>query len=200
MPRVTKEVIHVAIIASPHAGHGIQWIQEILPHRYPFLLVDRIEELEPDRIVGIKNVTINEPFFPGHFPDFPVMPGVLIIESMAQVAGVLVLSQIPDRKNKLVLLASVEEAKFRRPVRPGDQLRIEMKVAKRKATLAKMFGTATVAGVVVAEADDDVQARRPRMIHRTAIVDSTARASLTPPKSAPSASSARMSKSAPAHA
>ncbi len=130
----------------------IQWIQEILPHRYPFLLVDRIEELEPDRIVGIKNVTITEPFFPGHFPDFPVMPGVLIIESMAQVAGVLVLSQIPDRKNKLVLLATVEEAKFRRPVRPGDQLRIEMKVAKRKATLAKMFGTATVAGVVVAEA------------------------------------------------
>ncbi len=130
----------------------IQGIQEILPHRYPFLLVDRIEELEPERIVGIKNVTITEPFFPGHFPDFPVMPGVLIIESMAQVAGVLVLSQIPDRKNKLVLLATVEEAKFRRPVRPGDQLRIEMKVAKRKATLAKMFGTATVDGVVVAEA------------------------------------------------
>jgi len=130
----------------------IQWIQEILPHRFPFLLVDRIEELEPERIVGIKNVTITEPFFPGHFPDFPVMPGVLIIESMAQVAGVLVLSQIPDRKNKLVLLATIEEAKFRRPVRPGDQLRIEMKVAKRKASIAKMFGTATVDGVVVAEA------------------------------------------------
>jgi 3-hydroxyacyl-[acyl-carrier-protein] dehydratase len=130
----------------------IQAIQEILPHRFPFLLVDRIEELEPERIVGIKNVTITEPFFPGHFPDFPVMPGVLIIESMAQVAGVLVLSQIPDRKNKLVLLATVEEAKFRKPVRPGDQLRIEMKVAKRKASIAKMFGTATVDGVVVAEA------------------------------------------------
>jgi beta-hydroxyacyl-ACP dehydratase FabZ len=130
----------------------IQGIQEILPHRYPFLLVDRIEELEPERIVGIKNVTITEPFFPGHFPDFPVMPGVLIIESMAQVAGVLVLSQIPDRKNKLVLLATIEEAKFRKPVRPGDQLRIEMKVAKRKASIAKMFGTATVDGAVVAEA------------------------------------------------
>ena len=130
----------------------IQEIQEILPHRYPFLLVDRIEELEAERIVGIKNVTITEPFFPGHFPDFPVMPGVLIIESMAQVAGVLVLSQIPDRKNKLVLLATIEEAKFRKPVRPGDQLRIEMKVAKRKASVAKMFGTATVDGVVVAEA------------------------------------------------
>jgi beta-hydroxyacyl-ACP dehydratase FabZ len=130
----------------------IQGIQEILPHRYPFLLVDRIEELEPERIVGIKNVTINEPFFSGHFPDFPVMPGVLIVEAMAQVAGVLVLSQIPDRKNKLVLLATIEEAKFRRPVRPGDQLRIEMKMGKRKATIAKMSGTASVDGVVVAEA------------------------------------------------
>src|SRR5467141_2619566 len=92
-------------------------IRDILPHRYPFLLVDRIEELEEDRIVGIKNVTINEPFFNGHFPDFPVMPGVLIVEAMAQVAGVLVLSQIPDRANKLVLLAAVEQAKFRKPVR-----------------------------------------------------------------------------------
>src|SRR6266852_9981616 len=100
----------------------IDAIREILPHRYPFLLVDRIDELEVDRIVGIKNVTANEPFFIGHFPDYPVMPGVLIVEAMAQVAGVLVLSQVPDRKNKLVLLASVEEAKFRRPVRPGDQL------------------------------------------------------------------------------
>src|SRR6266404_5014667 len=130
----------------------IQAIRDILPHRYPMLLVDRIEELEPDRIVGIKNVTINEPFFNGHFPDFPVMPGVLIVEAMAQVAGVLVLSQIEDRKNKLVLLASVEEAKFRRPVLPGDQLRIEMKVTKRKASIAKMHGQATVDGVVMAEA------------------------------------------------
>jgi beta-hydroxyacyl-ACP dehydratase FabZ len=131
----------------------IQAIRDILPHRYPMLLVDRIEELEPDRIVGIKNVSVNEPFFIGHFPDFPVMPGVLIMEAMAQVAGVLVLSSIPDRHTKLVLLASVEEAKFRRPVRPGDQLVIEMKVAKRKATIAKMYGTATVEGVVVAEAN-----------------------------------------------
>ncbi|MGH9806924.1 MAG: 3-hydroxyacyl-ACP dehydratase FabZ [Terriglobia bacterium] len=130
----------------------IQAIREILPHRYPMLLVDRILELEEERIVGIKNVTANEPFFDGHFPDFPVMPGVLIIEAMAQVAGVLVLSSIPDRHTKLVLLASVEEAKFRKPVRPGDQLRIEMKVIKRKATIAKMYGTATVDGTVVAEA------------------------------------------------
>src|SRR5579862_3672520 len=130
----------------------IQAIRDILPHRYPMLLVDAILELEEERIVGIKNVTINEPFFVGHFPEFPVMPGVLIIEAMAQVAGVLVLKQIPDRKNKLVLLASVEEAKFRRPVLPGQQLRIEMKVAKRKQTIAKMFGTAMVGETVVAEA------------------------------------------------
>src|SRR5712691_9570676 len=131
----------------------IQAIREILPHRYPMLLVDRIEELEADRIVGIKIVTVNEPFFDGHFPDYPVMPGVLIVEAMAQVAGVLVLSQIPDRKNKLVLLASVDQAKFRRPVLRGDQLRIEMKVTKRKTTVAKMHGQATVDGVVVAEAE-----------------------------------------------
>jgi beta-hydroxyacyl-ACP dehydratase FabZ len=97
-------------------------------------------------------VTANEPFFMGHFPDYPVMPGVLIVEAMAQVAGVLVLKQIPDRKKKIVLLASVEEAKFRRPVRPGDTLRMEMQVVRRKATVAKMAGRATVDGVVVAEA------------------------------------------------
>ena len=90
----------------------IQAIRDILPHRYPMLLVDAILELEEERIVGIKNVTVNEPFFVGHFPDFPVMPGVLIVEAMAQVAGVLVLKSIPDRKNKLVLLASISEAKF----------------------------------------------------------------------------------------
>ena len=131
----------------------IDAIREILPHRYPFLLVDAILELEEERIVGIKNVTVNEPFFMGHFPEFPVMPGVLIVEAMAQVAGVLVLKQIPDRKNKVVLLATIEEAKFRRPVRPGDQLRIEMKVTKRKASVAKMHGVATVDGVAVAEAE-----------------------------------------------
>lgn len=128
-------------------------IREILPHRYPFLLVDCIVELEPERIVGIKNVTYNEPWSMGHFPDFPVMPGVLVVEAMAQVAGVLVLKSIPDRDKKLVLLASIEQAKFRRPVRPGDQLRIEMKVGRRKASIAKMYGTASVNGAVVAEAE-----------------------------------------------
>jgi beta-hydroxyacyl-ACP dehydratase FabZ len=130
----------------------IDAIREILPHRYPFLLVDAILELEAERIVGIKNVTANEPFFTGHFPEYPVMPGVLIVEAMAQVAGVLVLKQIADRKNKLVLLATIEEARFRRPVRPGDQLRIEMLLSRRKASVAKMHGTATVDGQLVAEA------------------------------------------------
>jgi 3-hydroxyacyl-[acyl-carrier-protein] dehydratase len=128
-------------------------IRRILPHRYPMLMVDRIVEMDAQHIVGIKNVTANEPFFAGHFPNFPVMPGVLIAEAMAQTAGVLVLSSIPDREDKLVLLVSIEFAKFRKPVVPGDQLRIEMQLLKRKATVAKMSGKATVDGVVVAEAE-----------------------------------------------
>ena len=131
----------------------INEIRAILPHRYPFLLVDRIAELEPERTVGVKQVTANEPFFQGHFPDFPVMPGVLIVEAMAQTAGVLVLQSMPDRANKLVLLVAVENARFRRPVVPGDTLRMEMKVLKKKASVAKMAGVATVDGVVVAEAE-----------------------------------------------
>jgi len=131
----------------------INEIREILPHRYPFLLVDRIIEMESDRIVGIKQITANEPQFTGHFPDFPVMPGVLIVEAMAQCAGVLVLKQMPDRHNKLVLLVAIENARFRRPVVPGDTLRMEMKILKRKASVAKMAGVATVDGVVVAEAE-----------------------------------------------
>jgi beta-hydroxyacyl-ACP dehydratase FabZ len=131
----------------------INEIRAILPHRYPFLLVDRIVEMEPERVVGIKNVTLNEPFFMGHFPDFPVMPGVLIVEAMAQTAGVLVLKSIPDRHNKLVLLVAIDYARFRRPVVPGDTLRMEMTIVKRKASVAKIAGRATVDGQLVAEVE-----------------------------------------------
>jgi beta-hydroxyacyl-ACP dehydratase FabZ len=131
----------------------INEIQRILPHRYPFLLVDRIVEVEAERIVGIKNVTFNEPFFAGHFPGYPVMPGVLIIEAMAQAAGVLVLRNIEDRHQKLVFLVAVENARFRKPVVPGDTLRLEMQIIKRRSSVAKMAGRATVDGQLVAEAE-----------------------------------------------
>lgn len=128
-------------------------IQKILPHRPPFLLVDRILELEPQkRIVGIKNVTMNEPFFMGHFPRFPVMPGVLIIEAMAQTGGVLVLRDIPDCSERLVFFAAIEKAKFRRPVLPGDQLRLELEVLSRRPTYCRMRGNAFVDGQLAAEA------------------------------------------------
>jgi 3-hydroxyacyl-[acyl-carrier-protein] dehydratase len=131
----------------------INEIRAILPHRYPFLLVDRIVEMDAERVIGIKNVTHNEPFFQGHFPDFPVMPGVLIVEAMAQTAGVQVLASIPDRASKLVLLVAIESARFRRPVVPGDTLRMEMAVIKRKASVAKFAGRATVDGKLVAEVE-----------------------------------------------
>jgi 3-hydroxyacyl-[acyl-carrier-protein] dehydratase len=131
----------------------IHEIQKILPHRPPFLLVDRIIEMEPGkRIVGIKNVTMNEPFFVGHFPNFPVMPGVLIIEAMAQTGGVLALHGDEIGDDKLVLFASIEQAKFRRPVVPGDQLRLELDVLQRRTTFARMKGKALVDGNVAAEA------------------------------------------------
>ncbi len=130
----------------------VQEISEILPHRYPMLMVDRILEITEDSIVGIKNVTANEPHFIGHFPGYAVMPGVLIIEAMAQAAGVLVAKLAPHTRGKIMFLASVEDAKFRRPVVPGDQLRLEMKMVRLKATIAKMQGLATVDGQVVAEA------------------------------------------------
>ncbi|HNQ78098.1 MAG TPA: 3-hydroxyacyl-ACP dehydratase FabZ [Acidobacteriota bacterium] len=131
----------------------IEGIMSILPHRYPFLLVDRIVEMEPgSRIVGIKNVTLNEPFFQGHFPGKPVMPGVLMIEAMAQVGAVLLLKDIEDRDEKLALFAGIDEARFRRPVVPGDQIRFELEVLRKKATTAKLHGKATVDGEMACEA------------------------------------------------
>ena len=146
---VRKE--RAVIIAASMTILDINQIQAILPHRYPFLLVDRIIEMDAEHVVGIKNVTFNEPFFLGHFPQFPVMPGVLIVEAMAQAAAVLVLGSIPDRDNKLVLLAAIQNARFRKPVVPGDTLRMEMTIVKRKASVAKIAGRATVDGKLVAE-------------------------------------------------
>ena len=128
-------------------------IQKILPHRYPFLLVDAIVEMERLKsIVGLKNVTMNEPYFQGHFPGSPVMPGVLIIESMAQTGGLLLLQEVPDREQKLLYLAAVDGVRFRRPVVPGDQLRVELKVISWRGDFCKLEGRATVNGQLATEA------------------------------------------------
>lgn len=128
-------------------------IQKILPHRYPFLFVDAVLEIERlKRIVAIKNLSINEPFFQGHFPGKPVMPGVIIIESMAQTGGILLMSEIEERDKKLFFLAAVDESRFRRPVLPGDQLRIEVTVLKWKIKFCKLQAVATVNGDIAAEA------------------------------------------------
>jgi 3-hydroxyacyl-[acyl-carrier-protein] dehydratase len=130
----------------------IEEIQKLLPHRYPFLMVDSIVEVERlKRIVGIKNVTMNEYYFQGHFPGKPVMPGVLIIEAMAQTGGLLLLLDIPDRANKLLFFVAVDGARFRRPVVPGDQLRIECKVLNWRGDFVKLEGKATVNGQLAAE-------------------------------------------------
>ena len=139
--------------SEPTPKWDIEWILSVLPHRYPILLVDRVLEMEPrKRIVAIKNVTINEPIFLGHFPGRPVLPGVLMIEGMAQAGGLLLLSDIPDREKKLLYFASIEEAKFRRPVVPGDQLRYEIEVLRLRSTYCKLTGRALVDGQVAAEA------------------------------------------------
>ncbi len=128
-------------------------IMSILPHRYPFLLIDRVVEMErKQRIVAIKNVTFNEPHFQGHFPDYPIMPGVLIVEAIAQAGGALLLTEIPDRANKLMVFTGIDNAKFRRPVVPGDQLRIEVTVLQWRSRAVKMLGIATVDGKVACEA------------------------------------------------
>ena len=128
-------------------------IQKILPHRYPFLFVDAVVEMERLKsIVSLKNVTLNEAYFQGHFPGAPVMPGVLIIESMAQTGGLLLLQEVPDREKKLLYFAAVDGARFRRPVVPGDQLRVEMKVINWRGDFCKLHGRATVNGQLAAEA------------------------------------------------
>ena len=131
----------------------INEIMRILPHRFPFLLIDRVVDLtRKERIVAIKNVTINEPFFAGHFPEMPIMPGVLILEAIAQAGGALLLTEIEDRHDKLMVFTGVERARFRRPVFPGDQLRIEVLVKAWRTTAVRMEGTAFVEGKRVAEA------------------------------------------------
>lgn len=146
MPRIypPREPVHWDIAS----------IMEIMPHRYPFLLVDRITELEPGRrVVGLKNVSINEPFFQGHFPRHPIMPGVLIIEAMAQVGGVLLLSSVDDPRGKLVYFSGIDAARFRQSVLPGDQLRFELELLKLRGPLCKMRGTGWVGDALVAEAE-----------------------------------------------
>ena len=131
----------------------INEIMAILPHRYPFLLIDRIVEAErKTRIVALKNVSINEPFFQGHFPGFPIMPGVLMVEAIAQAGGALLLTEYADRDDKLMVFTSIDGAKFRRPVVPGDQLRIEVTVLNWRTSAVKMRGVATVDGKIACEA------------------------------------------------
>ncbi|HUL32208.1 MAG TPA: 3-hydroxyacyl-ACP dehydratase FabZ [Thermodesulfobacteriota bacterium] len=133
----------------------IDEIMKILPHAYPFLLVDRIVEIEPGkRIAGIKNVTYNEPFFPGHFPGHPIMPGVLIVEAMAQTAGVLAFKSPPqEERGKSVFFLGIDNVRFRKPVIPGDQLRLEVEITKHRQTVWGFAGKALVDGKLVAEAE-----------------------------------------------
>jgi UDP-3-O-[3-hydroxymyristoyl] N-acetylglucosamine deacetylase/3-hydroxyacyl-[acyl-carrier-protein] dehydratase len=162
--RGTVLFVKAILAAARNGGHsktaeektvlGIEEIMRVLPHRYPFLLVDRIVEMEEGkRVVGLKNVTINEPFFQGHFPGHPIMPGVLIIEAMAQVGGMLLLGAVPEPDKKVVYFTSLNNVKWRRPVRPGDQLRFELELLQVRGMVAKMRGVARVDGEVVAEAE-----------------------------------------------
>jgi 3-hydroxyacyl-[acyl-carrier-protein] dehydratase len=131
----------------------IQEILGLLPHRYPFLLIDRIIEFErTKRLVAIKNVTINEPFFQGHFPDYPIMPGVLVVEAMAQAGGIIMMYELEDRLSKLVVFTGIERAKFRRPITPGDQVRIEVEVLAFRMRAGRILGRAFVDGKLACEA------------------------------------------------
>src|SRR5271169_5528905 len=154
---MTESTPLVTDAAASKAGLDIHDILKILPHRYPFLLIDRVLELKrKERIVAIKNVTINEPFFNGHFPGLPIMPGVLIVEAIAQAGGALLLTEVEGRSNKVMVFTGIERAKFRRPVGPGDQLRLEVEVIGWRAvpgmTAARMKGEALVDGKKVAKA------------------------------------------------
>ena len=135
--------------------YDIQKIMQYLPHRYPFLLIDRVNEVVPgEKVTALKNVTINEPFFQGHFPGVPVMPGVIILEAMGQAGGVLAYESLSGPKeDNLVFLTGIDKARFRKPVVPGDQLIFELKLLKKRAKLVRMAGVATVDGVRVAEAE-----------------------------------------------
>jgi 3-hydroxyacyl-[acyl-carrier-protein] dehydratase len=131
----------------------IQEILGLLPHRYPFLLIDRVIEFERGkRLVAIKNVTFNEPFFQGHFPNVPIMPGVLVIEAMAQAGAIIMMSEIPDREKKLAVFTGIEKAKFRNQVTPGDQLRIEVEVLAFRSRMGRMEARATVDGKLACQA------------------------------------------------
>jgi UDP-3-O-[3-hydroxymyristoyl] N-acetylglucosamine deacetylase / 3-hydroxyacyl-[acyl-carrier-protein] dehydratase len=152
--RKEKSVEDKAARSTGKGVMGVEEIMRVIPHRYPFLLVDRIlEVVEGQHIVGLKNVTINEPFFQGHFPGHPIMPGVLIIEAMAQVGGMMVMGAVPDPESKVVYFMSLDNVKFRRPVRPGDQLMLALDVTQVRGRVCKMRGVARVDGEIVAEAD-----------------------------------------------
>jgi UDP-3-O-[3-hydroxymyristoyl] N-acetylglucosamine deacetylase / 3-hydroxyacyl-[acyl-carrier-protein] dehydratase len=156
--RGTVQLVRAMRAASKNGGvpvaeMGIDEIMKVLPHRYPFLLVDRLLEHTKERVVAIKNVTINEPFFAGHFPGHPIMPGVLIIEAMAQAGGVLLMGAIADPQSKVVYFTSLNNVKWRRPVKPGDQLRFELDLLQIRGVVAKMKGVAKVDGEVVCEAE-----------------------------------------------
>lgn len=139
-------------MSSDDGLRDIRWILSVLPHRYPLLLVDRVLEIESRRrIVAIKNVTFDEPFFAGHFPGHPVMPGVLLIEAIAQAGGILLLHERHEREGKLVYFASIDRVRFRRPVVPGDQVRLEVEVLRLRDRYCKLSGRALVDGEVAAE-------------------------------------------------
>ena len=150
---MSDSTVTVPVETADTSGFDINEIARILPHRYPFLLIDRVTEIiRTKRIVAIKNVSVNEPYFVGHFPSNPIMPGVLVVEAMAQAGGVLLLIEFPDREHKLLLFTGIERAKFRRPVVPGDQLRIEVDVLVWRGNAGRMIGKAYLGNKVACEA------------------------------------------------